>query len=247
MEAIENLWAKHALGDPEAREVLVVNYLPLVRYVAGQMRMSLPRHVDVEDLISYGSIGLIRAVDRFDVDHGAPFTAFAAQWIRGAILDEIRHQDWAPRRVRRNGREIGQAVEALNVRLQRDPSLEEISAEMNLAPEVVAQRVAEVTNASHYSLDVEQPSYTEGNEVATLGSFLPDDAFIEEQAAESEHASRIARAISRMDIQEQIILALYYFEDCTFSQIASLLAVTESRIFQLHSQAMRSLRLFVLV
>src|SRR3954467_13427288 len=130
---LKELWRRYkADGSDRAREQLVVAYSPLVKYVAGRMSSGLPAHVDESDLISYGRIGLINAIERFDVDREIKFETYAITRIKGAILDELRALDWVPRSVRARGREIECANGKLEHRLHRTPSEEEMAAELNL-------------------------------------------------------------------------------------------------------------------
>lgn len=231
-------------SDHDARNRIVESYLPLVGYVAAMIRPALPSHIDLDDLYSYGSIGLIEAAERYDPSRGVKFTTYATRRIRGAIIDELRSQDWAPRRVRKNGKAVARAWDALNERLQRDPTLAELANELEVSERSATFMLAELQQSRHLTLDWfgSGPGATYGDEEETYPVMVRANVDLNDHVIHADHARRVGSAVALLEDRERIVMALYYFEDMTFSQIANLLGVTESRVIQVHSSALTSLR-----
>src|SRR6185436_16773168 len=151
---LKDLWRRcKEDGDERARERLVVAYSPLVKYVAGRMASGLPAHVEESDLISYGLIGLINAIERFDLDREIKFETYAITRIKGAIIDELRALDWVPRSVRARAREIERAHGKLEHRLHRTPTDEEMAGELNLSVEEFQESLIKISNSTVVALD----------------------------------------------------------------------------------------------
>jgi RNA polymerase sigma factor for flagellar operon FliA len=242
---LKDLWRRYRASDDErARESLVVAYAPLVKYVASRMASSLPTHVEEADLISYGLIGLISAIERFEPDREIKFETYAIPRIRGAIIDELRALDWVPRSVRARAREIERANVKLEHRLQRAPSDEEIAAELHVSLDEFHDSLMQISNSTIAALDELWPvSDTSGDQVSLLDTLqdpeAPDPAKLMDA---SELKERIADAIARLPEREKLVIALYYYENLTLREIGEVLGVTESRISQLHTKAVLRLR-----
>jgi RNA polymerase sigma factor for flagellar operon FliA len=247
VKAIElhDLWRRFkASGDERARERLVVAYSPLVKYVAGRMSSGLPAHVEEADLISYGLVGLISAISRFDLSREIKFETYAIPRIRGAIIDELRSLDWVPRSVRARAREIERANTKLESRLQRAPTDEEMSAELEIAVDEFHDALLQISNSTIVALDeLWSTSDSSGDAVSLLDTIADTDA-PDPQALvdQGELRDRIADAIAALPEREKLVIALYYYENLTLREIGEVLGVTESRVSQLHTKAVLRLR-----
>jgi RNA polymerase sigma factor FliA len=242
---LRELWRRCKLdGDKRARERLVVAYSPLVKYVAGRMASGLPAHVEEADLISYGLLGLIGAIERYDPDREIKFETFAVSRIKGAIIDELRSLDWVPRSVRSRAREIEQVHSELENGLQRAPTEEELAEKLGMSVDELRAALLEIANSSVLALDdlwtVADPA---GGQVSLLDTIRDPNAIDpqnELDAAESK--DRLAGAIEALPDRERLVIALYYYENLTLREIGEVLGVTESRVSQLHTKAVLGLR-----
>lgn len=233
------LWDRFLAGDQEARGTLIEQYVPMVRYVVGRMRLTLPPSLDFEDIVGFGTLGLIEAVERFEPERGFKFGTYAIQRIRGAILDELRALDWAPRRVRARMRNLDRAASTLNGRLQRDASTAELAAEMGIEETEVLRILREADETLTVSLD--RPYGDEDG--ATVADVVANNDSPLDDVAMSENLHLIARGVEALDSSARALMALYYFEGMTFTQIGDLLGVTESWVCQVHADAMRRVRM----
>jgi RNA polymerase sigma factor FliA len=214
--------------EPALRNRLVVQYSPLVKYVAGRMRSRLPHSVDQDDLVSDGVLGLMDAIERFDPSRGLSFQTFAVPRIRGAIIDGLRSMDFVPRSVRDKVRIVQQATVALEERLGRLPEDEEIAREVG----VPVQQVRDLTkqaSSNHANLD----DFELADELASAA----DDS-----VERGDVSASLRRVIAELNERDQVVIALYYFEGLTLADIGKVLGVTESRISQVHSRATNTLR-----
>ena len=247
VKAIElrDLWHRYkANGDERARERLVVAYSPLVKYVAGRMASGLPAHVEEADLISYGLVGLISAIKRFELAREIKFETYALPRIKGAIIDELRSLDWVPRSVRARAREIERANVKLEGRFQRAPTDEEMASELEMTMDEFQEALLQISNSTIAALDeLWSISDTSGDQVSLLDTLHDPDAPDPAQLMDaSELKDRIADAIARLPEREKLVIALYYYENLTLREIGEVLGVTESRISQLHTKAVLRLR-----
>jgi RNA polymerase sigma factor for flagellar operon FliA len=222
----------------------VVAYSPLVKYVAGRMASGLPAHVEEADLISYGLIGLISAIQRFDLTREIKFETYAIPRIRGAIIDELRSLDWVPRSVRARAREIERASAKLEHRLQRAPTDEEMAKELGIGTDELEESLLQISNSTIAALDeLWTVSDASGDQVSLLDTIHDPDAPDPERIVDAtELKDRVADAIARLPEREKLVIALYYYENLTLREIGEVLGVTESRISQLHTKAVLRLR-----
>jgi RNA polymerase sigma factor for flagellar operon FliA len=229
---VEGLWSHYKdTGERSARDRLVVHYSPLVKYVAGRVRAGLPASVEQDDLISDGVMGLMGAIDNFELDRGLQFQTYAVPRIRGAIIDGLRASDWVPRLVREKMRDINAATATLEHRLQRRPRESELAEELGISERELSKRYSQGSYATlssidsdHVDDDVASPA-TEGVPGAPDG--LP---------------AGFLGAIRGLPDRDQIVMALYYWEGLSLAEIGQVLVVSESRVSQLMTRATLELR-----
>jgi len=236
------LW--HAYGrdrDATLRDRLLLHYAPLVKYVAGRVGTGLPSHVDIADLVQSGVFGLWDAIDRFEPERGLKFETYAMQRIRGAILDELRAQDWVPRSVRSRAREVERALERLETRLQRSASDAEVAEELGISVAELRELYAQLQLTSVVALD---ELITAGRGSTSIAETLPDETAQEPGAFldSVENRRLLAEAVSQLTDRDRVVVSLYYFENLTLAEIGRVLGVTESRVCQLHTRAVLRLR-----
>ncbi len=238
-----DLWVRHLeQGDEMARQKLVEQYLRVVRYVAGRMAIGLPHYVEYNDLVSAGLLGLIQAVDNFDHRRGIKFETYAIPRIRGAILDELRSQDWFPRSLRRKAKQVEAVYAGLEVRLGRAATDEEVARELGIELHELDALLSEVALATIMSLDADANSDEE--QQSGLGDYLPDPRSdeIERSIAQEEMRELIVQRLAELPEKEQLVLVLYYYEELTLKEIGEILDVTESRVCQIHTKAILRLK-----
>ena len=234
-EPLDEQWTEYlAAPTREARDRLVVRYTPLVRVVAHRVLVGLPTHVDHADLTQSGIFGLIDAIERFDPRRCPRFESFAVQRIRGAILDELRAQDWVPRTVRGRVRELERAQERLERQLQRAATDREIAAEMHLPVREVQGLIRQVQVVSVEALD----EISGG--VADLFTDAAPDPMSVVQARETMR--QLNAAVAGLGERDRTVVQVYYMENRTLAEIGRLLGVTESRVCQLHARLVERLR-----
>jgi RNA polymerase sigma factor for flagellar operon FliA len=242
-EDIQTLWRQfRATNDQHVRDRLILTYAPLVKFVAGRVGSGLPSHVDDEDLMSYGLLGLIRAIERYDPGREVKFETYAIPRIRGAIIDELRAMDWVPRSVRGRAREIERAIGELEGRLGRAPTDEEIAQRLGLTQEELDESLGEISRTSVVALD-ELWSVSGGDQVSLIDT-LEDTTGPSPQSAlaQTELKEAIGEALARLPEREKLVVTLYYYEELTLREIGEVLGVTESRISQLHTKAILRLK-----
>jgi RNA polymerase sigma factor for flagellar operon FliA len=223
----------------------VLHYAPLVKYVAGRVGTGLPAHVDVADLIQSGIFGLVDAIEKFEPERGLKFETYAMQRIRGAILDDLRSQDWVPRSVRSRARDVERALERLGGRLQRTPTDRELAAELKIGLGELRELYAQLQLTSVVALDeLIAAGRNTGGAGSSLAESLPDEGAEDPIATLVDQDSRrqLADAIAQLAERDRVVVTLYYFENLTLAEIGKVLGVTESRVCQLHTRAVLRLR-----
>jgi len=240
----QELWKRyHAHGDAQAEDALVQQYLPLVIHVLGRLAMTLPEHVDLEDLKSAGLVGLLQAVRNYNPACGTSFETYARTRIRGAMLDELRRMDWVPRTIHEKARRIQETLSRLEQELGRPPSEGQVAAALGLSSEQYSKLLDEVRPAAFVCLDAaggEDESGVLYDVVADPRSETPD-----ELAAREELKQIILQRLREMPEIQRKVLAMYYVEDMRLREIAEAFGLTESRICQIHAQAILSLRAYL--
>lgn len=242
MLTVQDLWQKYSKSpDPATREKLVLEYLPLVKYVVGRLAVTLPPTVDAEDLVGYGVMGLITAIERFSPERGFKFETFAVSRIRGAIIDELRSQDWLPRSVRQKAKEMETSIRTLEHQLGRTATDDELAKALGTTVDNLPKNLSEIV-APVLSLDDLVMMSDDGQKVSWLDT-LPDDRLGPAAVFDAEEMTEIlGKAIDLLPERERLLVSLYYHEGLTLKEIGQVLSVTESRVCQLHSQAVGRLR-----
>ena len=223
-----------AQGSAEQQDRLVEQYAPLVKRIAYHLLGRLPSSVQVEDLMQAGMIGLLEASRKFDFGKGASFETYAGIRIRGAMLDEVRKGDWAPRSVHRNTRMVSDAMRAVEARLGRDAKDHEVAAELDMSLEEYYAILSDTAGSKLFSFDdlleAGAPADVQGGEEPLSG--LQDERF----------RAALVEAIDGLPERERLLLSLYYDEELNLKEIGAVLGVSESRVSQLHSQCAARLR-----
>jgi RNA polymerase sigma factor for flagellar operon FliA len=238
----QTLWTAFSAGDQAARSALLTKHLSLVHHVARQLARTLAAQADVDELVSSGTLGLMNAVDAFDVSRGLAFSTFAVPRVRGAILDELRRQDHVPRSVRRKTRDIAQARESLMRTLGRPPENRELAEALGVDCETLWRWQSDLERSVHVSLD-RSASDRDATSPAPA-EFLADD---DQQAADDrlskeQEVALLREAILQLKDQERTVLSLHYFEELKLREIAAIVGLTESRVSQIRSKALLHLR-----
>ncbi|MCF4150640.1 FliA/WhiG family RNA polymerase sigma factor [Dethiosulfovibrio sp. F2B] len=234
----EALWQRYRL-NPSEKDEIVSRYIPLVKYVVARMTVTPPPGLDYEDLVSFGLMGLLDAIDRFEIERGFSFQTFAVPRIRGAILDELRKCDWFSR----TGREKLQRLERATERLMIQgiaPDDESLKKEMDVDDKTYREMLSLASRGYVVSLD-EVMSLDEGD--VQKGDLLSDTGASAQEVLENrEDIDRVTKALHRLSERERLVLSMYYLEEMTLKEIGLVLGVTESRVSQIHGKAIVSLK-----
>lgn len=234
------LWEEYAKRKtPQLQEKIIIEYAGLVKLVAGRLSMYLGYNVEYDDLVGYGTFGLIDAVDKFDYTKGVKFETYASLRIRGAILDQIRKMDWIPRSIRQKQRKIDLAYQSLEQKYGRMASDEEIATELEISVDELEtwQNQTKVTNI--ISLDEFMEQGTESKvEQSLTADFDQPDKIVEKQ----ELKEVLLKTLETLTEKEKKVIVLYYYEELTLKEISRILEVSESRISQLHTKALQKMK-----
>lgn len=234
-----SLSIESSLEDLEQERALL-EHLPMVRYVARRIHERLPQHVEIEDLVSAGVIGLLDAFTKFDPAKKVQFRSYAQFRIRGAILDSLRSLDWSPRELRRKGREAEEAVRVVTARLGRAPNESEVAAEMKLSLEEYQTLLGDLKGLEIGTLHVERNEDSGEEELAYLPGKPDEDPLF--CCLKGEMKEKLTEAIDKLPDRERLVVTLYYYEEMTMREIGLALGVVESRVSQIHASAVLHLR-----
>lgn len=226
--------------NPAERERILIEHLPVVRYIARRIHEHLPAHVEMDDLVSAGMIGLADAFNKFDAEKKVQFRSYAQFRVRGAILDSLRTLDWSPRDLRRKGRAIETAMHALTGRLGRTPTENEVAAEMGMSLDQYQHLLTDLRGLEIGSLDVAHSEDSSEDEVAYVPGSPEEEPLF--HCLKAEMRARLADAIAALPERERLVLTLYYYEEMTMKEIGLTLDVVESRVSQIHTSAVLHLR-----
>lgn len=240
----QTLWKQYySKREPEIREFFAEKYAPLVKYVAGKVAIGMPQNVEFDDLVSYGSFGLLDAIEKFDPNRDIKFKTYAMTRIRGAIFDELRSIDWIPRSIRQKARQVEEIIAMLENKLGHTVEDEDIAKEMGISVDELQSLLTKISGTSIISLNDIWYMGDDNDEVSFMDTLespqnLNPDTLIERE----EIKSVIVEAIKHLPDKEKKVIVLYYYEDLTLKEIGEVLEVTESRISQLHTKAIMRLR-----
>jgi RNA polymerase sigma factor FliA len=239
---MEEAWRRFKSGgDNRARAAIIDNYSYLVKITAGRVVTNLPPNLDREDLYTAGSMGLIKAVDQFDPGRQVKFETYAIALIRGAILESLREEDWVPRSVRERSKTLERTYFELEVKLGVPPSQDQVAAQLGIHPHELSTMLADTGRGSVMSLD-DMILGGDGSERLHLSDVVADDTSPVADVEVRERIRQLGGAIDRLPERERLVIALYYYEGLTFKEIGKVLSVSESRVYQLHTQAVIRMR-----
>lgn len=238
------LWRQYKRKhSARAKELLILEYLPLVKYVAGRLAIGLPPSVEMDDLIGSGTLGLLAAIERYDPSRDNKFSTYAIARIRGAMLDELRSMDWIPRSVRKKARQVEDAYTRLENRLRRPATDEEVAKELSISVGEFFEMLDEVRGTSLVSLD-DNLSPKDGGSTTRIHDTVQDDKQIDPGAAIEVEKMRdvLENALDMLPERDRLVIVLYYYEELTLKEIGQALGVSESRVSQIHTKAILRLR-----
>ncbi|HEX9916330.1 MAG TPA: FliA/WhiG family RNA polymerase sigma factor [candidate division Zixibacteria bacterium] len=240
----EEVWVLYRKSkNPELRQRLLAEYLPLVKSVAGRMAMGFPRSVELSDLVSTGVIGLIEAFGNFDPSRGVKFETYAVPRIRGAILDELRALDWVPRSTRAKSRVIEKALVKLENKLGRIPAKVELARSLKITTSELYDALGDACGSTVLSLDelvYKEDDNRQVPRVETVGSVQEEGVL--GQIEHCELKEFMVSAIGHLTEQERLVVTLYYYEELTLKEIGEVMQISESRVSQIHTKAIMKLR-----
>lgn len=239
----KTLWVRFKeRADAAARDELTLRHMRVVKYVAGRMAMHVPPNIEMDDLIGWGVLGLLDALEKYDHRQDIKFSTYATIRIRGAIIDQIRSLDWAPRSLRAMARKVSASRNKLRHRQGKEPTAEEIAADLGTTTEEVEETVAQLQTARVLSLDDYMSSDGGENRSHHAGADRGAASAVAHVEEEERRLQDVMRAILQLPDQQQKVLNLYYYEKLTLKEIGAVLDVTESRVCQIHTAAMKKLR-----
>ena len=238
--AVNGLNRSQVAAGQDEREQMMLEEIPAVRWIARRIHERLPQHVDLEDLVSAGTLGLIDAFRKFDPAKKVQFRSYAQFRIRGAILDSLRTLDWSPRDLRRKGRAVEEAIRHLTAQCGRAPSEAEVAREMGLELEDYQQLLGQLKGLEIGTLHTERSEDSGEEELAYIPNRPEDDPLF--RCLRGELRERLTTAIDQLPERERLVITLYYYEEMTMKEIGLVLGVVESRVSQIHSSAVLHLR-----
>ena len=241
-EEDQKLWEQYrTTHDQRIKDALIMKYASFVKYVAGRIAVNLPSNVEFDDLVSYGILGLIDAIDKYDSERNVKFKTYAKTRIRGAIFDELRILDWTPRSIRQKARKLEKAYAKLEGKLGRDAKDEEIAEYLNIDISELHKLFDETKKSLLLSLD---EIFYDDDEGSSRFDFVEDEKSDNPQSKieEAEAKKILADAISKLSDRERMVITLYYYEELTSKEIGKILGVSDSRVSQLHTKAILRLR-----
>lgn len=238
----ENIWELYKNeSNPEMKQQIkkeiITEYINLVKIISGKLYNYYASNVEYEDLMGYGTIGLIDAIDKYDYTKNIKFETYASIRIRGSIIDQIRNLDWIPRSVRQKSKMLNEASEALESKLGREPSNKELAAYLNKTENEVRSLIDETSIYNILSIEDE---FHDNFKIQIRDNSL--DASPEAYVEHQDSLKELQMAIDSLGEREQIIINLYYYEGLTYKEIGEILSISESRVSQIHSKAITKMR-----
>ncbi|OJV64666.1 MAG: RNA polymerase subunit sigma [Clostridiales bacterium 38-18] len=235
----EQLWINYKERNiQEAKDELIIHYVALVKIIAGRLYSSYNAHVEFDDLLGYGIIGLIDAIEKFDHKKQIKFETYANIRIRGAIIDQIRHMDWIPRSTRQKYKKVEEAIANAQKKYGNEMTDEHIAKELEISLDEYNKLMGEVTTYSVVSLEERLEDNSNFDIASDSVDFQPEDNF-----TNKEVKRLLIKAIDNLPEKEQKVMQLYYYSDLTYKEIAEILSISESRVSQIHTKAIAKLKL----
>jgi len=243
--SVEQAWKSNKLGGFQGdRDAVILEFMPLVKYLAHRVAVKLPPHIDVGDLVNYGIIGLMDAIEKFDPSRNIKFKTYAELRVRGSIIDGLRDLDWVPRSIRKKRKELEKAHQTLEQKLGRPANDDEVANKMGLKMNDLHQLIDPVKGVSLGGFKDLSGNHNEDKFDESLIGYIPDtnseNPF--QIFEKSELRDTLAESIDQLPQKERLVISLYYFEELTMKEIGIVLNITESRVSQLHTKAVFRLR-----
>lgn len=239
---IGELWKEYEeTNDKKVKEKLIIEYIPLVKIVAGRMYNFYGSKVDFEDLIGYGILGLIDSIERFDLSKNIKFETYAQIRIRGTIIDNVRKLDWIPRSLRKKSKDVQRAMMELENKLGYSPSNAELAKHMNMSIEEIEELLADISTFNVISLEDTLKANNEGVIDVKSRDDTPEDIIEKKEIKEI-----LIKAIENLPNKEQLVISLYYYDELTYKEIGYILELSESRISQIHSKSILKIKNYLI-
>lgn len=231
----EELWKKYKeTEDPKIKNLLIEEYIPLVKIVAGRLYNYYGSKIEYDDLLGFGVLGLIDSIDKFDLNRNVKFTTYAQIRIRGAIIDNIRKLDWVPRSLRKKSKELQNSISILENRLGYTPTNEQIAKHLNTSITEVEKTLSDISTFNMVSLE---------EFISEKGEYIPSDYNAPEEVYEiAELKKLLIESIECLTRQEKMVISLYYYDELTYREIGEVLNLSESRISQIHSKSILKMK-----
>ena len=238
------LWVEYKKSrEPKLREYFIKKYAPLVKYVAGKVAVGMPHNVEFDDLVSYGTFGLLDAIEKYDPTKEVKFKTYAMTRVRGGIFDELRNVDWIPRSIRQKAKQVEKIILELENRMGRTAEDEEIAHELDIDIDEFHDLMSKISGTSLISLNDVWHGNDENEEMVFVDTLESPEALNPDTLVEREEIKNmIVECIKKLPDREKKVIVLYYYEDLTLKEIGEVLEVTESRVSQLHTKAIMRLR-----
>lgn len=238
------LWGDYKkTKEPKLREYFIKKYAPLVKYVAGKVAVGMPHNVEFDDLVSYGTFGLLDAIEKYDPSKEVKFKTYAMTRVRGGIFDELRNVDWIPRSIRQKAKQVEKIILELENRMGRTAEDEEIAHELDIDIDEFHDLMSKISGTSLISLNDVWHGNDENEEMVFVDTLESPEALNPDTIVEREEIKNmIVECIKKLPDREKKVVVLYYYEDLTLKEIGEVLEVTESRVSQLHTKAIMRLR-----
>jgi RNA polymerase sigma factor for flagellar operon FliA len=240
LEKQTQMWKQYSHSkSPDIREKLILEYSPLVKFVAGRLSVYFGSYVEYDDLVSFGVFGLIDAIDKFDLSKGVKFETYASLRIRGEIIDSIREMDWVPRSLRQKSKELEKVYSDIENETGHAASDQDVAQRLGISLDEFSKLLNEINVSNVVSLD----EFLEQNyEIGTESNDVLKEGVPENYIQVNELREILADSIDKLPEKEKIVLSLYYYDELTLKEISSIMSVSESRISQLHTKAILRLR-----
>lgn len=238
-----DLWIEYRkTGSLKLREKIIIKYIPLVKYVVGKMICNLPSNVEYDDLVEYGIVGLLDAIDKFDITKNINFKTYSITRVRGAIYDELRMQDWVPRSVRKMAKDIERAYIELEKNMGRAATDQEVADFLGVSTDEVNEVFSKVNVGNVSSLD--DIVYESDDSSTSLGDTIEDknQHTPHENLEKAEIKNVLVERLKELSDKEKMVITLYYYEDLTLKEIGAVMDISESRVSQIHSKAILKMR-----